>query len=98
MSSINPAPAITGQLGTGWARRGTCRTHPDPDLWFSDENTPGQQEAAAICETCPVAGPCLDYALTVRPLHGIWGGTTPRQRTRLLNGTSNSLPPRPHAA
>lgn len=93
--SFTPAPAITGRPGPGgWAHHGACRTHPDPDLWFSGENTPGQQEAAAICGTCPVAASCLDYALSVPGLHGIWAGTTPRQR----NGTPSPAPSRPQAA
>lgn len=96
---MSPAPAITGRPGpAGWRHRGSCRTHPDPDLWFSGENTPGQRQAAAICRDCPVARPCLAYALAVPGLHGIWGGTTPRQRTRLRNRTSATIPARPHAA
>ena len=34
--------------------------------------------AKALCATCPVTEPCL--AAGSRERHGVWGGTTPRQR------------------
>lgn len=83
-----PAPDET------WASRGSCRTHPDPDLWFADGHTKEGHQAAAICRTCPVAADCYRYALAVPGLLGIWAATTPRQRTRLRNGTSKPVPPR----
>lgn len=77
-----------------WAARGACRDH-DPGLWFAEESDTAQrQQAETICRGCPVATECLDYALAVPRLQGIWGATTPRQRTRIRNGTV----PRPHAA
>ena len=32
---------------------------------------------------CPVRQPCLDYAITNRITHGIWGGLTERERRAL---------------
>lgn len=67
-----------------WAARAACATHPDPDMWFThavDEQRQG--DALAICRACPVKAACLDYAMSVPNLHGIWGGTTPITRTRL---------------
>ena len=37
-----------------------------------------------ICNRCDVKTECLDYAMNFdQPVHGIWGGTTESQRTKL---------------
>jgi Transcription factor WhiB/Homeodomain-like domain len=35
---------------------------------------------------CPLRQPCLDYAITNRITHGIWGGLTERERCALRSG------------
>ena len=92
--TTQPAPDKT------WASRGSCASHPDPDLWFAEENdTPRRDQAETICRACPVAADCLRYALALPGLHGVWAATTPRQRTKLRNGTVDPVPPhRTHAA
>jgi len=37
-----------------------------------------------LCGTCAVQGPCLAWALQVGDCHGVWGGTTPRERRAML--------------
>ena len=49
---------------------------------FFDLNRPGP--ARALCSRCPVEQACLDYAITEDLTEGIWGGTTPTQRARLV--------------
>ena len=50
---------------------GSCRAHPNPDIWFSDH--PRERlEAQAICATCPVAEGC--FAQSPKEETGIWGG------------------------
>lgn len=39
--------------------------------------------AKAIGGGCPVRAHCLAYALTNNERHGIWGGTSERQRRRM---------------
>lgn len=39
--------------------------------------------ARAICGRCPVADQCLDYALDLGIKHGVWGGTSERDRRTL---------------
>lgn len=54
----------------------------DPDLWLS----PKSEDIAAAttaCETCPIAFECLDYALSVERLDGVWGSSTPAERKYL---------------
>lgn len=80
---------------TPWAEHAACAGQP-ADLWFPDR---GEKPivAQAICATCPVTDECLAYALRWRIPHGIWGGTTSRQRRRLADGVPRlrRLPP-PH--
>lgn len=40
--------------------------------------------AIALCRTCPVQGSCLAWALESGDLHGVWGGTTTRERRAMV--------------
>lgn len=42
------------------------------------------------CNDCPVSGDCLDFALDRRLGDGIWGGTTPDERTALKRRASRA--------
>jgi WhiB family redox-sensing transcriptional regulator len=73
---------------THTASRASAQPHPtgqaeascfgrDPEIWFP---LAGQQgEAVAICRTCPLREPCLEYALAY-DVHGVWAGTTRPER------------------
>lgn len=65
-----------------WRQRGAC-VGLDPDVFYppSDEES---DEPKAICAACPVQEPCLEFALDTREADGIWGGTTARERRRML--------------
>jgi hypothetical protein len=61
--------------------------------WARDDH---EKEAKAICAECPYKVRCLAYALKNNE-QGIWGGTTERDRRRImttikLNSNSKSLP------
>lgn len=69
-----------------WRTQAACLDH-NPELFFphpTDHDS--EDEALAICETCPARTDCLTEAMkseTYRPTsnrHGIWGGKTPQQR------------------
>jgi len=62
--------------------RGRCR-EMDPAIFFPNDGV-GVQEAQRICVDCPVRNPCLEYALANRVDHGVWGGTSERERRRIL--------------
>lgn len=67
---------------TLWMAAGACREH-HPSVFFPSTGT-GVLRAQRICRTCPVAGDCLEYALTHSIEHGVWGGVSERGRRRLL--------------
>lgn len=66
----------------GWMDAAACagEGRPDHDPWFPEGQGATTGEAKAVCRSCPVAGPCLDYALQHRLRDGIFGGMTPGER------------------
>ena len=74
---------------TSWREDAACR-YADPDLFFPvAANTATSQEATRalrICDGCAVKRQCLDFAMRHGEANGIWGGTTPEERVRVLRG------------
>ncbi|MDL4777594.1 WhiB family transcriptional regulator [Actinomadura xylanilytica] len=54
--------------------------HNGPDPAAGDEHpdvrTAREDIAKDICATCPAQVACLEYAIRVRPVRGIWAGLT----------------------
>ncbi len=69
-------------MDTEWMGRGNCRDEP-PSMFFPSDGV-GVEVAKQHCATCPVKAPCLEYALRNRIDHGVWGGTSERERRRIL--------------
>jgi WhiB family redox-sensing transcriptional regulator len=65
-----------------WMGEGKCRDM-DPGLFFPSDGL-GVQVAQRICRECPVKVSCLEYALDNKVDHGVWGGTSERERRRIL--------------
>ena len=65
-----------------WRQRGACNGL-DPGVFFP-ETEELAEEAKAICAQCGVRVSCLEYALAVRERDGVWGGTTERERRRII--------------
>ena len=70
--------AAPARFAARWRELAACRG-ADLEVFF-----PGRGESAEparqVCAACPVRQPCLDYAITNRITHGIWGGLTERER------------------
>jgi WhiB family transcriptional regulator, redox-sensing transcriptional regulator len=67
-----------------WRAKGRCRGS-DPAVFYPPPEDDSQaEEAKLICGICPVRQPCLEFALTTREKHGVWGGLTERERRRVL--------------
>lgn len=75
-----------------WWSRAACSTS-DPDLFFPISATGlalrQEAQAKAICARCQIRRGCLDYALDVGPVQGIWGGMTEEERGRLTGPGAN---------
>ena len=72
-----------------WQRHAACKG-PNSDLFFpptaperKEERSARERDAKAICAACAVCADCLRYALRIREVHGIWGGTTELERRDL---------------
>jgi WhiB family redox-sensing transcriptional regulator len=68
-----------------WQFEGACNGI-ETDEFFLEDNMRGKTKrirevnAIAICNTCPVKQQCLDHALSVPEVYGVWGGMTEEQR------------------
>ena len=73
--------AAPARFAARWRELAACRG-ADLEVFF-----PGRGESAGptrqVCAACPVRQPCLDYAVSNRITHGIWGGMTERERRPL---------------
>lgn len=71
---------------TQWMADGNCAEKP-PSLFFPSDGV-GVEVAKRVCTDCPVKAQCLEYALENRIDHGVWGGTSERERRRILKARS----------
>ena len=70
-------------LEQSWRLDALCH-EPGYDLAaFYPERGQPTEPARAVCARCAVRDDCRDFALTEQIKHGIWGGTTERERRRL---------------
>lgn len=80
-----PAPGM-------WTESAACRGHDylSPDAWWPESRNHRHDElvkaAVEVCRSCPVRTDCLDHALAVREVGGIWGGLTDAQRREEARG------------
>jgi WhiB family redox-sensing transcriptional regulator len=65
-----------------WAVFSACR-EADPGVFFASSRD-DERAALVVCATCTVRDECLDFAIETRERFGVWGGTTERQRKKLL--------------
>ena len=71
-----------------WQDHAACRDY-DNVLFFGEEGESELEKQArearakAICQTCPVREPCLEFAMETNQKYGIWGGHTDKERASL---------------
>jgi WhiB family redox-sensing transcriptional regulator len=77
--------------GDAWQAKAACRG-PQASAFFpptyaerKDERLAREARAKGICAHCTVCGECLDYAISIREPHGIWGGLNEMERKQLLD-------------
>ena len=77
-------------MDNDWMAAGNCRIEP-PAKFFPSDGV-GVEIAKRVCADCPVKQTCLEYALVNRIDHGVWGGTSERQRRRILKKRRVGMP------
>jgi WhiB family redox-sensing transcriptional regulator len=80
-----------GTASEMWQVRAACRG-PRSTVFFPptsgerrDEREAREARAKVICGACGVRAECLDYALSIREPHGIWGGLNEIERKTKLS-------------
>ena len=81
-----PAPE---RFATRWRELAACRS-TDLGVFFPERGE-SAGPARQVCSACPVRQPCLDYAITNRITHGVWGGLTERERRVLRSSWVRAL-------
>jgi WhiB family redox-sensing transcriptional regulator len=81
---------VSVQVEELWQVRASCRG-PQAAIFFppshferKEDKEARERRAKTICQSCPVRKPCLEYALTIKEPHGIWGGLNEMERKPLL--------------
>jgi WhiB family transcriptional regulator, redox-sensing transcriptional regulator len=64
-----------------WHADALCREHPEVN--FFPERGEDARPARAICARCPVIAECRSHAVERNEIHGLWGGTSVRERRKL---------------
>ena len=86
MTARTPRRSLTApaRFAARWRELAGCRG-VDLDLFFPERGE-SAEPARRVCARCPVRQPYLDYAISNRIVHGIWGGLTERKRRALRSG------------
>ena len=69
-----------------WQQNAACRGL-DTEQFYNPDRARGPNKRAreaaakAVCAQCPVVQSCLNWALTAGEPYGVWGGTTPEERS-----------------
>ena len=81
LDELGAVPSATRDDAT-WMAHAKCRGM-NPSTFFPTDGA-GFETARKICLECPVRADCLEYALVNRIDQGAWGGTSERERRRIL--------------
>jgi WhiB family transcriptional regulator, redox-sensing transcriptional regulator len=78
------------RVDDSWQVKAACRGpqaavfFPPPQFERKDEKLEREARAKDICASCGVKKDCLEYALSIREPHGIWGGLNEVERKHLM--------------
>ncbi len=74
-----------------WQTRAACRG-PHAIVFFppsrperKEERVARERAAKEICRPCPVLQDCLEYAVRIREMNGIWGGLNETERKQIID-------------
>lgn len=82
-----------------WRNQAACRSQ-DPELFFpigtTDRALAQLQRAKAVCQSCPVREPCLEWALRSEPIgqeSGVCAGLSEAERRALKRRAARTPQP-----
>lgn len=86
---------VVGRVGDSWQEAAACKG-PLVSKFFPPITTERRRErlireaaAKSICQSCIVHTECLEYALSIREPHGVWGGLNEAERRQVLEQRSS---------
>lgn len=87
MNDTMDSPALEAPIldERPWAVFSACREE-DPSIFFAATRD-DERAALVVCSTCSVQEHCLEFALETNERFGVWGGTTERQRKKMLRAS-----------
>lgn len=81
-SKASSSTATVGRENQRWSAKAACRGIEAGVFYpISEEDA---LIAKSICSGCSAREDCLEFALTNRENNGVWGGSTERERRRML--------------
>lgn len=80
---------LVGAVPGDWSELGACKGKskvffPSGECGSNVVSAEVTAAAKAICRTCPVREPCLEFALGTGEKYGVWGGLDVGERRRHL--------------
>lgn len=73
---------MSDEIDSRWMAQANCRGLEDPSIMFPERGQ-STRPAMRVCGSCPVRSECLEFALENNERHGMWGGTSGRERRRI---------------
>ena len=65
-----------------WQEQAEC-VHYAGQVDFFPARGESVRDAKAVCTLCPVRNECLEFAMRLKVVHGVWGGLSERERRSL---------------
>ena len=76
------AAEVLAEIRPAWMAEARCRDLPT-SLFFPPHGGPRDDSWRQVCAGCPVHEECLAHAMSSPTTHGVWGGTSTKQRARM---------------
>lgn len=64
---------------------------PPPQFERKQERIERERRAKAICSGCVVQRECLEYAISIREPHGVWGGLNEAERKLVIERVERAV-------
>lgn len=81
----------SARVDLAWVDEATCAQIGDDLLWFPVKGG-STKDAKAICFGCPVRLACLEDAIAAGDWFAVRGGTSPKERRRIVRERSQQSP------
>jgi WhiB family redox-sensing transcriptional regulator len=82
-AAMTQSPPVTeDDLARAWQEQAEC-AHYAGRVDFFPARGESVRDAKAVCGVCPVRRECLEFAMRLKVVHGVWGGLSERERRSL---------------